>query len=136
MVSGGWDQVSQGGFQGRAWLLPACLGAPGGGPAAGTGRGLRARVESAWLPDPYLAEQGPVDRGCLVVPGSGGDESGQACVEDRDVGGLVSDDAVDLGPQPAGRGGVGELRGPRLAGQRVDLGIAELGPVLGAGRVS
>ena len=104
--------------------------------AAGRGQGLQVPAEAAWLPDPYLAEQGPVDRGCLVVPGPGGDESGQACVEDRDVGGLVGDDAVDLGPQPAGHGGVGELRGPRLAGQLVDVGIAELGPVLGAGLVS
>ena len=58
------------------------------------------------------------------------------CVEDRDVGCLVGDDAVGLGPQPAGCGGVGELRGPRLAGQRVDVRIAEPGPVAGAGLVS
>ena len=89
----------------------------------------------AVLPDPHLVEQRSVHRGCLVVPGPGGDESGHASVVDRDVGGLVGDDAVGLGPQPAGRGGVGELRGLRLAGQRVDVRIAEPGPVVGDGLV-
>ena len=69
------------------------------------------------------------------APRTRGDESGHACVEDRDVGCLVGDDAVGLGPQLPGGGAVGELRGPRLAGQRVDVRIAEPGPVVGGGLV-
>ena len=89
----------------------------------------------AVLPDPHLVEQRSVHRGFLVVPGPGGDESGRSSVVDRDVGCLVGDDAVGLGPQPAGGGRVGELRRLRLAGQRVNVRIAEPGPVVGAGLV-
>ena len=89
----------------------------------------------AVLPDPHLVEQRSVHRGFLVVPGPGGDESGRSSVVERDVGCLVGDDAVGLGPQPPGGGGVGELRGLRLAGQRVNVRIAEPGPVVGAGLV-
>ena len=87
------------------------------------------------LSDPDLVEQGSVHRGYLVVPGPGGDESGHACVEDRDIGCLVGGDAVGLGPQPPGGGGVGELRGLRLTDQRVNMRIAEPGPVVGDGLV-
>ena len=82
----------------------------------------------AALPDPHLVEQRSVHRRFLVVPDPGGDESGEARVEERDVGCLVGDDAVGLGPQPPSRGGVGELRRLRLAGQRVDVRIAEPRP--------
>src|SRR5690242_1528192 len=90
----------------------------------------------AVLPDPHLVDQQSVHRGFLVVPEPGGDESGFCCVVNRDVGGLVGDDVVGLGPQPPGRGGVSELRRPRLAGQRVDVRIAKPGQVLGAGLVN
>jgi F420-dependent oxidoreductase-like protein len=69
----------------------------------------------AVLPDPHLVDQQSVHRGFLVVPDPGGDESGIACVEDRDVGCLVGDHTVDPPPQPPGRGRVGELRRLRLA---------------------
>jgi F420-dependent oxidoreductase-like protein len=90
----------------------------------------------AALPDPHLVDQRSVQRGILVAPNPGGDEYGEACVENRDIGCLVGNDAIGLGPQPPGRGGVGELRRLRLAGQRVDVRIAELGPVESAGLVS
>jgi F420-dependent oxidoreductase-like protein len=89
----------------------------------------------AVLPDPHLIDQQSVHRGHLVVPEPGGDESGKAFVVDRDVGGLVGDDAAGLSPQPPGRGGVGSLRCQRLAGQRVDLRMAKPCQVLGAGLV-
>jgi alkanesulfonate monooxygenase SsuD/methylene tetrahydromethanopterin reductase-like flavin-dependent oxidoreductase (luciferase family) len=89
----------------------------------------------AVLPDPHLVDQRSVHGGLLVVPGPGGDESGRSSVVDRDIGCLVGGDAVGLGPQPSGGGGVGELRRLRLAGQRVNMRIAKPGPVVGDGLV-
>src|SRR5215471_11944037 len=87
------------------------------------------------LPDPDLVEQRAVNRGFLVVPGSGGDEHGRSLVEDRDPGSLASDDAVHLCPQSSGGGWVGLLRRLRLAGQLVGVRIAELSEAVGAGGI-
>src|SRR5215471_10495168 len=87
------------------------------------------------LPDPDLVEQRAVNRGFLVVPGSGGDEHGRSLVEDRDPGSLAGDDAVHLCPQSSGGGWVGLLHRLRLAGQLVGVRIAESTEVVAAGIV-
>jgi hypothetical protein len=56
-------------------------------------------------------------------------------VEDRDPWCLVGDDAIHLLPQLPGGGGVGRLRRLRLAGELVDVRIAEPGEVAGVGGV-
>src|SRR5436190_18785925 len=89
------------------------------------------------LPYPDMVEQrSDVGPGILVVPDPGGDEErGHRLVEDRDPGSLVGDVAVDAGPQFPGGGRIGRLRRLRLAGQLVDVMIAELGQVGGAGGI-
>ena len=84
------------------------------------------------LPDPHLVEQRSVHRGYLVVPDPGGDESRPWTRWTGTQGAWSVTMRSMLGPQLPGGGGVGELRRLRLAGQLVDVRIAELGQVAGA----